>query len=131
MKTFFFLSFIFCVLAIGTNAQNNSDSTVVITFNETTHDYGTVQLGGDGTCFFKFTNPGKTPLILNGVQASCGCTAPEWTKEPVQPGKEGQIKITYNTNIPGGFQKSITVHSNAKNSPVILIIKGVVEQPKQ
>ncbi len=130
MKSIVFMTFIFCVLAISANAQNNTDTTVVITFDKTIHDYGTIQMGADGTCYFKFTNPGKTPLLLNGVQASCGCTAPEWTKEPVQPGKEGVIKVTYNTNIPGGFQKSITVNSNARNTPVILTIKGTVT-PKQ
>jgi hypothetical protein len=130
MKSLIFATFVFCILAISTTAQN-TDTTVVITFKETVHDYGTIALGGNGTCEFKFTNPGKSPLILSAAQASCGCTVPEWTKEPVQPGKEGIIKVTYNTNIPGSFQKSVTVTSNAKNSPLVLIIKGTVEQPKQ
>ena len=66
-------------------------------------------------------------MILSKVQASCGCTVPSWTKEPVLSGKEGVIKVTYNTNRLGQISKSITVESNAKNTPVILHIKGMVE----
>jgi hypothetical protein len=97
-----------------------------IIFESTTHDYGTIVQGGDGNCEFKFTNKGKAPIILNNVQASCGCTTPEWTRTPVNPGEKGTIKVTYNTNNMGSFTKSITVSSNAKNSPVVLFIKGLV-----
>ena len=95
-------------------------------FASLVHDYGTIVKGSDGTCEFKFSNAGKTPLLIQNVSASCGCTVPEWTREPVQPGKSGSIKVRYNTAIISGFTKSITVVSNAKNSPVILTIKGVV-----
>lgn len=97
-----------------------------IVFESTTHDYGTILQGGDGNCEFKFTNKGKAPIILNSVQASCGCTTPEWTRTPVNPGEKGTIKVTYNTNNIGAFNKSITVSSNAINSTVVLSIKGLV-----
>jgi hypothetical protein len=97
-----------------------------IVFESTTHDYGTIVQGGDGNCEFKFTNKGKAPIVLNNVQASCGCTTPEWTRTPVNPGEKGSIKVTYNTNNLGAFNKSITVSSNAINSPVVLSIKGLV-----
>jgi len=97
-----------------------------IIFESTIHDYGTIVQGGDGNCEFKFTNKGKAPIILNNVQASCGCTTPEWTRTPVNPGEKGTIKVTYNTNNMGAFNKSITVSSNAINSPVVLSIKGLV-----
>jgi hypothetical protein len=97
-----------------------------IVFESTTHDYGTIVQGGDGNCEFKFTNKGKAPIILNNVQASCGCTTPEWTRTPVNPGEKGTIKVTYNTNNMGAFNKSITVSSNAINSPIVLSIKGLV-----
>ena len=77
---------------------------------------------------FKFTNEGKTPLILNNVRSSCGCTVPSWTKEPVQPGSGGSIKVVYNTASIGAFNKSVTVNSNAVNSTVLLQIKGNVVQ---
>lgn len=97
-----------------------------IVFAGTTHDYGTIVQGSDGTCEFKFANKGKAPIVLNDVKASCGCTVPEWTRTPVAPGENGTIKVTYNTNNVGAFTKSVTVNSNAKNSPLILIIKGTV-----
>jgi hypothetical protein len=102
---------------------------LVIQFDSMVHDYGSIVKGSDGSCEFVFKNTGKTPLILNNVQASCGCTVPEWTREPVQPGKSGVIKVKYNTQIVSTFNKSITVTSNAKNSTVILSIKGTVTEP--
>jgi len=97
-----------------------------IIFASTTHDYGTIVQASDGSCEFKFTNKGKAPIVLNNVSASCGCTVPEWTRTPVAPGSNGTIKVTYNTNLVGTFAKSITVNSNAVNSPLVLIIKGTV-----
>jgi hypothetical protein len=97
-----------------------------IVFAATTHDYGTIVQSSDGSCIFAFTNKGKAPIVLNDVKASCGCTVPEWTRTPVAPGEKGSIKVTYNTNNVGAFTKSITVNSNAINSPLVLIIKGTV-----
>jgi hypothetical protein len=128
MKTFLFSTILLFVVAINAIAQT-ADTTLVINFASTVHDYGTINKGADGSCEFKFTNEGKTPLVLNNVKASCGCTVPSWTKEPVQPGKEGVIKVVYNTANVGNFNKSITVSSNAKNAEVILQIKGNVVQP--
>jgi hypothetical protein len=129
MKTFLFSAVLFILSAINLQAQT-ADTTVVITFASTVHDYGNIVQGADGSCEFKFTNEGKSPLVLSNVRASCGCTVPSWTKEPVLPGKEGVIKVTYNTNIVGTFSKAITVNSNAKNAEVVLNIKGNVT-PKQ
>ena len=97
-----------------------------IIFATIAHDYGTIVQGGDGTCTFTFTNKGKTPIVLNDVKASCGCTVPEWTRTPVAPKEKGSIKVTYNTGNVGTFTKSITVNSNAINNPVVLTIKGIV-----
>jgi len=97
-----------------------------IVFAKTMYDYGTIVQGSDGGCEFKFTNKGKLPLVLSNVKASCGCTVPEWPKEPILPGKSSSIKVKYNTNNQGNFNKSITVNSNALNSTVILQIKGNV-----
>jgi len=127
MKKIVIISLVLLALTIRSFAQQQvTDTTLVIQFEKLVHDYGTIVKGSDGTCEFVFKNTGKTPLILNNVAASCGCTVPEWTREPVQPGKSGSIIVKYNTAIIAGFTKSITVVSNAKNSPVILTIKGVV-----
>lgn len=101
-----------------------------IIFKSIVHDYGTIVQTSDGSCEFNFTNKGKTPLVLNDVKASCGCTVPEWTRTPIAPGEKGTIKVTYNTNNVGAFTKSITVNSTAINSPLVLSIKGTVT-PKQ
>ncbi len=99
-----------------------------IEFEKTTHDFGTFkEENGSQTYTFKFTNKGDVPLILNNVQPSCGCTTPEWVRQPVAPGEDGYIKVSYNPkNRPGSFNKSIRVISNAENSNVVLFIKGVV-----
>jgi hypothetical protein len=101
-----------------------------IIFDKLEHDYGTIEFGGDGNTVFTFTNKGKVPVVLTNVRASCGCTTPEWPKTPVGPGEKGEIKVKYNTNLPGTFNKSITVTSNAANANVLLRIKGNVK-PKE
>lgn len=75
---------------------------------------------------FSFTNTGTAPLIINQAFASCGCTVPSFTKEPVKPGEKGSVDITYNGKglVPGRFSKTITVRSNAKNRIVRLVIEG-------
>ena len=77
---------------------------------------------------FKINNAGGAPLVLTRVIASCGCTTPEWTKEPIAPGNSGDIKITYDPkDRPGPFAKTISVYSNGKTGSFILTIRGEVE----
>ena len=114
--------------AVQTTQPTTQDS---IKFEKIVHDYGTIAQGADGNSEFKFTNKGKSPLILSNVKASCGCTVPEWPKEPIAPGQTGSIKVKYNTATVGAFNKSITVNSNALNNTVMLQIKGNVTPPKQ
>ncbi len=99
-----------------------------IEFEETAHDYGTIPYNGDGAYEFIFHNKGGEPLLLNNVRSACGCTTPEWPKEPIPAGKSGKIKVIYNTRIIGPFSKSVTVYSNASEKPIVLVIKGTVEQ---
>ncbi len=111
-----------------------SDNKVAeIKFEKETHDFGAIPQGTPATYEFSFKNTGKSPLIITNASASCGCTTPDWTREPIKPGKTGTVKATYNAASPGSFTKSVTVVSNAKNSTVILYLKGDVkpaEQPK-
>lgn len=98
-----------------------------VEFKTDMHDFGTVAEGPDAEFKFEFKNTGKEPVILSAVTASCGCTAPEWSKEPVLPGKKSVIKAVYHTaGRPGGFNKTITVTSNA--GVKVLTIKGNVEK---
>jgi len=102
-----------------------------IEFNKMVHDYGTIIEGANGECEFEFKNVGSEPLVLSNVSSSCGCTVPNWPKDPVMPGKTAVIKVKYNTNRTGAISKTVTVYSNAvENSKVTLRIAGQVK-PKQ
>jgi hypothetical protein len=92
----------------------------------TAHDFGSIVYGANGKIDFTFTNKGTKPLAITDVKSSCGCTIPNWTKEPVEPGKTGIINIEYNTKLPGIFNKTVVVYSNANNSPVRLEVRGKV-----
>lgn len=125
------LAFVIVVIFIGTTqAQIVAESMTV--------DYGTVAYGGDGTREFKFKNAGKEPIIITNAKGSCGCTVPEWSKEPIRPGAEGSIKIKYDTKRSGSISKTVTITTNeveskdANGNPVYktytVSIKGTVKQ---
>lgn len=101
-----------------------------IVFDETVHDFGTFkESDGVQTTTFKFKNEGAVPLVLNNVRASCGCTTPKWTREPVAPGASGEIQVSYDPrNRPGAVNKTITVQSNAENPTVVLRITGKTQE---
>ena len=109
------------------NQEKESESEQpYLAVEEKVYDYGEIEYQSNGRCYFTFENSSNYPLIINRVGTSCGCTRPEWPKEPVKPGEKGLIGVTYNTRITGNFRKSITVYSNAENSPLKLFIKGTV-----
>lgn len=104
-----------------------------VAFENKAHDFGDIkEEAGLATYDFKFKNTGNQPLIVNKVTASCGCTTPKWTKEPIAPGKDGYIQVAYNPkNRPNKFNKSVTVYSNANPKVVSLRITGnVIPKPK-
>ncbi|MEZ5198882.1 MAG: DUF1573 domain-containing protein [Bacteroidales bacterium] len=105
-------------------AQANNPNAPIAEFEKLVHDYGTIEQHGDGNCEFRFTNTGKEPLILSNVRSSCGCTVPTWPRQPVLPGQSEVIKVKYDTKRVGTINKSITVYSNGKVSPISLKIKG-------
>lgn len=93
----------------------------------TSHDFGKIKANVPVTHEFKFTNTGKVPLIITNGQASCGCTTPVWTKDPVMPGGTGFIRATFNAASIGAFNKSVTVTANVESGFAQLTIKGEVE----
>ena len=111
------------------NSYQDTKDIPEIYFENTTHNYGTIEHNGNGICEFTFKNTGKESLLLTNVKASCGCTTPTWPKEPIKKGKKGIIVVKYNTKITGSFTKTIRVYSNAKTSPVTLKITGTVTKP--
>ena len=104
-----------------------SAQTADIKFDKTTHDFGTFSENNPVvSCVFTFTNIGDAPLVIHQAVASCGCTVPDYTKEPILPGKTGTIKVTYNGTgkYAGHFKKSITLRTNAKTEMLRLYIEG-------
>ena len=126
MKKIFSTLFM-ALVAVAMTAQQP-----VITFSKTEHDFGKIhEEDGRVSVNFEFKNEGMAPLVLSNVRASCGCTTPTWTKEPVEPGQKGSITVTYNPNgRPGRFQKTVTITSNASEATKKVYIKGEVI-PKQ
>lgn len=108
-------------------APVDSANMAVIKFDDQVHDFGKIPYAGDGTHVFVFTNTGKSPLLLTNVRATCGCTIPEWNREPIAPGKSDKITVKYDTRRTGPFTKTVTVQSNASNSTLQLTIKGEVQ----
>ncbi|MBX7225480.1 MAG: DUF1573 domain-containing protein [Chitinophagales bacterium] len=94
-----------------------------ISFTTTEHDFGAQPQGTPVSYEFNFTNVGVTPIQLQSVKPSCGCTSPEWTNDTVLPGKNGVIKITYNMAREGSFNKPVTV-TTTDGETVMLYIKG-------
>ena len=104
-----------------------------IKFDTLTHNFGKFsEKEPVVNCTFTFTNVGEQNLVINQAIASCGCTVPEYTKDPIKPGEKGQIKVTYNGTgkFPGHFKKSITVRTNGKVEMTRLYIEGDMEEAK-
>ena len=118
------------LVAAVANAQQNQAE---IKFDKTVHNFGTFsEKSPVQTAVFTFTNIGKEPLIINQAIASCGYNVPVYTKEPVQAGKTGTVKVTYNGKgkFPGHFKKSITIRTNGKVEMVRLYIEGNMTEAK-
>ena len=119
------------VLSLGCAwAQSKAD----LKFDKTTHNFGTFsEKDPIVSCVFTFTNVGDAPLVIHQAIASCGCTVPEYTQEPVMPGKKGTIKITYNGTgkYPGHFKKSITIRTNAKTEMMRIYVEGNMTTEKK
>ena len=131
MKSVFLVLAMLATSVFTASAQGQAnDKGAKIEFAKELHDYGTIPNGSNGTCTFEFKNTGNAPLIISNCVGSCGCTIPEWTKEPIAPGKKGVITVKYDTMRTGSFSKTVTITSNAVNEPSKTIsIKGVVEAP--
>ena len=120
------------IMIILSACQSNTEKMdVKALFPETEYNFGVLEYKNPVKHRFKVNNNGESPLIISNVETSCGCTVPEWTKKPIKPGKEGEINITYDSDFPGQFRKTITVFYNGASSPDTLLIKGEVELPEE
>ena len=106
--------------------STKSQSATNIEFRNTEINMGTLYQNQPGTAIFYFENTGNSPLIIYSAEAGCGCTQPEYPKEPLPPGKKGEVKVTYDAKAPGKFIKSVTIYHNGDNNFDILKISGTV-----
>lgn len=123
MKKFILTTLFTLIGAIAVFAQG----TPKIEFEKTTHSFGSFpESQPKVSCVFKFKNTGNGPLVIHQAIASCGCTVPQYPKEPIKPGQTGEIKVTYNGEgkFPGHFRKTITIRTNCENEITRLIIEG-------
>lgn len=97
-----------------------------IVWNSETIDVGAIPQNTPKPIVFEFKNTGKTTVIVTNVQGSCGCTATNYTKTPIAPGKSGTVTATYNAANPGVFTKTVSVTTNVETTPKTLTIKGTV-----
>ena len=103
-----------------------AQKTAKMEFKSETIDYGEIKKGSDGVRVFEFTNTGEIPLVIEDVKSSCGCTIPKKPKDPIMPGKTGEIEVKYDTKRVGPIRKTVTVYSNAEEPVKALKIKGTV-----
>ena len=109
---------------IDTNAL---ETMPVIVFKDTLHDFGTLKEGEVGNYEFDFTNTGKSPLLISGANASCGCTVADYPRDPIPPGQGGSLKVSFNSaGKPGHQEKSIAVKTNAVGGLKNLYIRAEV-----
>lgn len=135
MKNLILLTTMVIGATLASSAQTNgkatlsSDAAPKFTIEKTSHDFGNIEEGVQATVTFTFKNTGNAPLELNNVVASCGCTTPKWTNDPIAPGKEGTITAIYDSNRrPGNFTKTITVTHNGEGGTNYLTIRGNVNK---
>lgn len=117
--------FIFMALLLATGSVS---AQAVISAENTSYDFGEIkEADGKVSHTFEITNTGDQPLVITRVIASCGCTTPEWTKEPIAAGAKGNVTITFDpANRPGPFAKTISIYSNGKTGSFILTVRGKV-----
>ena len=100
----------------------------VMTFEKIDMDYGTIAQGADPLRKFVFKNTGTEPLVIKNARGSCGCTVPNYKKEPVMPGETSEIEVRYDTQRPGPFTKTVTIETNEGDQPRVLTIHGTVNE---
>lgn len=103
-----------------------AQTTSPVEFKESKHSFGKIPQGKPVTTEFTFTNSSDKPVVIETATAGCGCTTPEFPKEPIMKGKTGTIKVTYNAASMGNFTKTVTVKFANVAEPVILTIDGEV-----
>ena len=117
--------------ATASGKSDDADAVPVFTFETDNHEFGEIVQGEKVTYAFKFKNTGKAPLVISNASASCGCTVPEFTKTPVQPGEEGFINVTFDSSGKSGMtSKTVTLIANTIPNTKVLTISADIQVPK-
>lgn len=116
----------FTVLPAKSTTAKTETAAAGIVWKSESIDLGEIPQGKPKAIEFEFKNTGKTAVIITNVKASCGCTATDYTKTPIQPGETAKITATYNAANKGAFTKTVTVTTNAEETPKVLTFKGTV-----
>ena len=106
-------------------------SKAVMTLESDVVDYGPIDQGSEPLRVAKFKNTGTEPLIISGAKGSCGCTVPNWPKEPIMPGETSQIEIRYDTKRVGAINKTVTVTSNDASGNKVIRVIGTINAVAQ
>jgi len=111
---------------VSENEISETTTASTIVWKAETIDVGQIPQGTPKAIVYEFKNTGKTAVVITNVQGSCGCTATDYTKEPIQPGKSAKVTATYNAANKGAFTKTVTVTTSAETTPKVLTLKGTV-----
>ncbi|CAA9199247.1 hypothetical protein FLA105534_02509 [Flavobacterium bizetiae] len=114
------------IKSITAETKVEAEAASTIVWKAETIDVGQIPQGTPKAIVYEFKNTGKTAVVITNVQGSCGCTATDYTKEPILPGKSAKVTATYNAANKGGFTKTVTVTTSAETTPKVLTLKGTV-----
>ena len=131
MKNLFLACLMIFGMASTTFAQADAEPAAegpTMTFEKMVCDYGEIEQNSERDRFVKFTNTGTEPLVITNARGSCGCTVPVWPKEPIMPGEESEIKISYATNRLGKINKTVTISTNEGGKPHVIKVLGNVSK---
>lgn len=154
MKNFLLTFFMVLGLALTLSAQKTdqtkeevkkevkADNTIVVDMSDNENgpvmefeamevDYGQIEQNSDKVRYLEFTNTGNEPLIISNCRGSCGCTVPDWPKQPILPGESNKIKVSYATNRLGKINKTITITTNEGGKPHVVKVIGNVEKAEE
>ena len=131
-------TFVFCLFLLTAQAQDRvavdvpDKPTTTIEFEQDVFNFGTISQGEKVKNVFVFTNTGDVPLIISNAKGSCGCTVPEWPREPIMPGESEQLIAVFDSKGKrGATMKKITITANTEPANTFLSLKGTIDVPEK
>lgn len=122
LKKLFGIFFVILMLSLTSNSQPLQDNRPIAEFDIISYDFGDVLQGKETIAIFTLTNKGKSPLIVEDIKVSCGCTLVEWSRDPILPEQSSEIIVRYNANIIGTIKRSVVVNTNDRTQERILLM---------